>query len=152
MEDETQQPTITLVVNIGQDVPTLAETLINANEMLELEMALIKGESDPVAKVWEYRQKQKGEDEEFADFVEGLLSQPFLKPEIQQHAIQWFKSRMKIESFQKAEDEASRVIAQYAFQIYMGDRGKTDFLLSGPKAKVRIRVIELDLQSKRQVA
>jgi hypothetical protein len=35
------------------------------------------------------------------------------------------------------------VIAQYAFQVFSGDPKKTDFLLAGPRARVRVRVIDL---------
>jgi hypothetical protein len=123
--------------------PVLAETLTSPEEILELEMAMINRDPEPLKRVVAFRDRQKAEDEEFADYVEGLLSQPFLKPEVQEHAVQWFKSRSKIETYQKAEDEASRVIAQYAFQVFSEDPAKTDFLLAGPKARVRIRVIDL---------
>ena len=130
----------------------LAETLTNLDEIIELERALMNRDPQPLKKVEEYRLKQASEDEEFADFVEGLLSQPFLKPEVQEHAVQWFKSRVKIEGYQRAEDEASRVIAQYAFDIYSADLERTDFLLTGPKAKVRIRVFHLDEKADRKAA
>jgi hypothetical protein len=152
MKTNPQQPLITLVVRLEDPDPTLVETLTSLDEILELEMALMKQPDDPLKPVQEYRQKQIAESEEFADFVEGLLSQPFVKPEVQEHAIQWFKSRMKIEAYQKAEDEASRIIAQYAFQVYVGDRQKTDFFLTGPKAKVRIRVIELPAMASQKAA
>jgi hypothetical protein len=146
-----EQPTIALVVTRNGGEPVLAETLTSAEEILELELAMINQEPEPLKRVHEYRLRQLSEDEEFADFVEGMLSQPFLRPEVQEHAVQWFKSRSKIEMYQKAEDEASRVIALYAFQVFAGDPRKTDFLLSGPKARVRIRIIDLS-QSPRKVA
>jgi hypothetical protein len=152
MKNEPQQPLITLVVALKQGVPVLVETLTSLDEILELEMALMSQESEPLKRVQAYRQKQIAESEEFADFVEGLLSQPFVKPEVQEHAIQWFKSRMKIEAYQKAEDEASRIIAQYAFQIYLADQDKIDFFLTGPKAKVRVRIIDIEKQKLQNAA
>ena len=143
MPDAPGQPTIALIVTLYQGSPVLADTLTSSEEILELELAVKNRDPEPLKRVQDFRSKQFSEDEEFADFVEGLLSQPFVKPDVQEHAVQWFKSRSKIEAYQKAEDEASRVIAQYAFQIYMNDTEKTDFLLTGPRAKVRIRVIEL---------
>ncbi len=143
MKTVPSQPTIALIVTLRKEGPILTETLTSADEILELDLAIHNREPQPMKRVHDYRLKQVAEDEEFADFVEGLLSQPFLKPEVQEHAVQWFKSRVKIEGFQKAEDEASRVIAQYAYQIYLADSQRTDFLLTGPKAKVRIRVIEI---------
>lgn len=140
----TEQPTIALIVSsINSDQPTLKEALTSADEILELELALRNADPDPLQRVHDYRSKQQIDDEEFADFVESLLSQPFVKPEVQEHAVQWFKSRAKIEAYQKAEDNASKTIALYAFEIYRNNPTKTDFFLAGPKAKVRIRVIEL---------
>jgi hypothetical protein len=148
----SEQPIIAIVVTRNGGEPVLAETLTSAEEILELELALIGREAEPLKRVYEFRQRQHSEDEEFADFVEGILSQPFLKNEVQEHAVQWFKSRSKIETYQKAEDEASKVIAQYAFQVYSEDPKKTDFLLAGPKARVRIRVIDLSVYPIRSAA
>ncbi len=147
-----EHPTIALVVTRNGGEPVLTETLTSAEEILELELALINQDPEPLRRVHEFRMKQMSEDEEFADFVEGILSQPFLKPEIQEHAVQWFKSRSRIETYQHAEDEASRVIALYAFQVFSGDPKKTDFLLAGPKARVRIRIIDLTNYSKKSAA
>jgi hypothetical protein len=149
----TEQPTIALIVSsTNQEKPVLCEALTSADEILELELALMNSESDPLKRVRDYRSKQNLDEEEFADFVEGLLSQPFVKPDVQEHAVQWFKSRAKIEAYQKAEDTASQVIAMYAFEIYQKNPNKTDFFLAGPKAKVRIRVIEVRDQQKEQAA
>jgi len=149
----TEQPTIALIVSSKQrGAPTLSEALTDADEILELELALMNSEPDPLKRVHDFRAKQNGDDEEFADFVEGLLSQPFVKPDVQEHAVQWFKSRAKIEAYQKAEENASHVIAMYAFEIYQNNPNKTDFFLAGPKAKVRIRVIELKEKSSMQAA
>ncbi len=137
------QPTIALIVTRHQGEPILVDTLNSVEEILELEMAIVNGEAEPLKRVLDFRIKQASEDEEFADFVEGLIAQPFVKPDVQEHAVQWFKSRAKIESFQKAEDEASQIIATYAFQIYTSNPSKTDFMLAGPKAKVRIKIIDL---------
>ncbi len=150
---DSEQPTIALIVSsTEQEKPVLCEALTSADEILELELALINADPDPLKRVHDYRQRQQVEDEEFADFVEGILSQPFVKPDVQEHAVQWFKSRAKIEAYQKAEDGASRVIAMYAFEIYQNDPERTDFYLAGPKAKVRIRVIQLKDQSQDQAA
>lgn len=147
MLETSEQPTIALVIVKTEQEPVLAETLTSSEEILELEIALKNQDPEPLRRVHEFRVKQLSEDEEFADFVEGLLSQPFVKPDVQEHAVQWFKSRAKIEAFQKAEDDASRVIAQYAFQVFSKDPSRTDFLLAGPKARVRIRIIQLEKKS-----
>lgn len=149
---EQQQPTIALIVRMNHGQPVLEETLTSLEEMLELELALLSEDDDPLGRVRYLRSKGKVEEEEFADFVENLLSQPFVKPDVQTHAVQWFKSRSKIETYQKAEDEAAKVIAQYAFQVFSKDPSKIDFVLSGPRAKVRIRVIQLPEEAQRHVA
>lgn len=143
MKATSEQPTIALVVTRHRGQPVLTETLTSSEEILELELAMMNRDPEPLKRVHDFRNKQVTDEEEFADFVEGLLSQPFVKPEVQDHAVQWFKSRAKIETFQKAEDDASRIIANYAFQIYCGDPSKTDFMLAGPRAKVRVRIIDL---------
>ncbi len=139
----TEQPTIAIVVTRHEGELVLTETLTSSEEILEMELALRNRDPEPLRRLLEFRMRHTSEEEEFADFVEGLLSQPFVKPDVQDHAVQWFKSRAKIESYQKAEDDASRVIAQYAFQVFMQDQEKTDFLLAGPKARVHIRIIDL---------
>jgi len=149
---QATEPTIALIVSHEQGEPILADTLTSLEEILELELAMMNRDPEPLKRVLEYRLKQVSEEEEFADFVEGLLSQSFVKPDVQEHAVQWFKSRAKIESYQKAEDDASRVIALYAFQVYRNDPGRTDFLLAGPRAKVRIKVIDLDQSQYRSIA
>ena len=138
-----EQPTIAIVVTRNGGEPVLTETLTSSEEILEMELAIRNRDPEPLRRLQEYRQKHSCEEEEFADFVEGLLSQPFVKPDVQDHAVQWFKSRAKIEAYQKAEDEASRIIALYAFQVFSSNPEKTDFMLAGPKARVRIRVIDL---------
>jgi hypothetical protein len=141
---KADQPTIALIVSsTNQQKPILREAITSADEILELELALMNADPDPLKRVHDFRTKQMIEDEEFADFVEDLLSQPFLKPDVQEHAVQWFKSRAKIEAYQKAEEGASKVIAMYAFEIYQNNPEKTDFYLAGPKAKVRIRIIQI---------
>ncbi len=144
MEKESQT-TIALIVFKDEAGPILQETLTQAEEILEFELAVLHQDPAPLERVFDYRKKQSSEDEQFADFVEGLLSQPALKAEVQEHAVKWFKSRVKIETYQKAEVEASKVIAQYAFEIFKADQEKTDFILAGPTAKVRVRVFEAAL-------
>lgn len=138
-----EQPTIAIVVTRHGGEPVLTETLTSSEEILEMELAIQSRDPEPLKRLQEFRSKQHSEEEEFADFVEGLLSQPFVKPDVQEHAVQWFKSRAKIEAYQKAENEASRVIALYAFQVYASDSSKVDFMLAGPRARVRVRVIDL---------
>jgi hypothetical protein len=134
-------PTIALAVEIKDGTPVLLETISDSHEIELLEQSVQLGVTDPLQKVRDHRDKQRREDNEFSDYVEDLLSKPFLKTEIQKYGVQWLKSRIRIEQFQKDEKEAAKVIANYAFQIFSGETSLRDFFLSGPKAQVRVRVI-----------
>jgi hypothetical protein len=139
-------PTIALAVEIKDGDPLLLETILDSQEILLLEQFVQLGELDPLQKVHAYREEQRREDNEFSDYVENLLSKPFLKAKIQKQGIQWLKSRIRIERFQKDEGEAAKVIADYAFRIFSAKPSLKDFTLAGPKARVRVRVIILKNQ------
>lgn len=98
---------------------------------------------DPLKQIYEMRERQTKEDEEFGNYVEDLLTNPFLRKDIQAHAVQWLRSKIRIEEYHHCERDAMRVIAEYAFQIYRQDPAKRDFFLAGPVAKVRVRIFEL---------
>lgn len=141
-----RSPTIALAVAIKDGTPVLLETISDSQEIHLLEQSVQLGMTDPLQRVRDHREKQRREDNEFSDYVEGLLSKPFLKTEIQKHGVQWLKSRIRIEQFQKDEKEAAKVIANYAFQIFSSETSLRDFFLAGPKAQVRVRVIVLQIQ------
>ncbi len=131
--------TIALIVRAAQDQsPEVVEVLSDNREiqMLEEDMS----ESNPLRRIHEHRDTQAREDADFADYVEDLLSQPFLKPEIQAHGVQWLKSKIRIEQYQKSEAEAAHIIAEYAIKVYAENPERRDFFLAGPKAQVRVRV------------
>ncbi len=146
------QTTIALIVHVEGKQPILHETLTETTEILEMELAVLSQDPSPLSRVHQMRKQAEGEDEAFADFVEKMVSQPALKAEVQENALQWFKSRMKIEAYQKAEKEASAVIAQYAFQLFVEDPAKRDFVLAGPTAQVRVRVFEVPAETHTRVA
>lgn len=139
--------TVALVVLAApEDAPTtsatfvLVETLSDESEIGALETALESGERDPLALVYEIRERRMKEEEVFGDYVEDLLSHPFLPKEVQEHGVQWFKSKHRIEKFQTAETEARSVIAEFAFKVFSQDPSKMDFILASPTAEVRVRV------------
>lgn len=119
------------------------ETLSDDREIDIFEAAQIEGTSDPLSTVYDSRRRQTQEEDEFGDYIEELLSNPFLRPEIQEHAIQWLKSKIRIDQFHKTEQEAAQVIARCAFGVFEDDPSRTDFFLSGPTTSVRIRVFVL---------
>jgi len=94
------------------------------------------------------RERVCAEDEEFGNYVEDLLSKPFLRREVREHGIQWLNSKLRIERFQKSEREAMQVIANYAFRLYEENPEKTDFILATPTAQVRIRIFVVPGQSR----
>jgi hypothetical protein len=134
-------PTIALAVVIKNGTPVLLETISDSHEIQLLEQSVQLGEKNPLNRIHEHRERQKQEDSEFSDYVEDLLSKPFLKAEVQKYGVQWLKSRIRIEQFQEDEKEAAKVIAEYAFKIFSEETALRDFFLAGPKAQVRVRVI-----------
>lgn len=121
----------------------LVEALSDEEEIELFEEAVARGAENPLDVIREYRATVEREDEEFADYVEDLLSRPFVKPEVQEHGIQWLKSKIKIEKFVQSERDATRVIAQYAYRLYLENPTRTDFVLASPRAKVRVRIFEI---------
>jgi hypothetical protein len=93
--------------------------------------------------IYDHRERTQREDEAFGDYVERLLSQPFVRTEVQEHGLRWFRSRIRMEEFRRNEMEAAKVIAGFAMEIYRKDRSQTDFTLEGMTAKVRVRIFEL---------
>ena len=133
--------TIALIVrSLDDNHPELVDVLSDDREISLLESEVESGEDDPLQKVYEFRSAQSREDDEFADYVEDLLSQPFVKPEIQQHGVQWLKSKIRIEQFQRNEAEAAKAIAKYALKVFSSDPRRTEFFLAGPRAQVHVRV------------
>lgn len=130
--------TVALVVE-GQS-HSLVDVISDDHEISLLENSSKSGEGDLLRPVYEFRQKQCAEDEQFGEYVEDLLSQPFLRSEIQEHGLQWLKSKIRIEEFQRTENEAAKIIAEYAMKILTENPEKTDFFLAGPKTMVRVRV------------
>jgi hypothetical protein len=148
--------TLALVVNCRGPQPELVEILSDDKEIEVLE-AHLQGQageapSDPIGAVHEYRQSQAREEEEFGDYIEELLSHPFVRPEVQEHAVAWFKSKIRIEQYQKAELEAAKVIADFAYKVFRDDPSRQDFFLSGPSHMVRIRIFVIEDQSSTEAA
>lgn len=137
-----------------EEGPVLVEALSDDDEIKALEEALKQGHPDPLQLIHDRRVKVEKEEEEFGDYVEDLLTQPFVHPEIRAHGLRWMRSKIRIEDYQKIEQEAASTIAGYAFKLYSSNPSKTDFFLAGPRAQVRIRVFELGAftQSDRRAA
>src|SRR4051812_7984873 len=128
--------TIALVVTYEAEMPVLMDTLSDEREIHFMEEALRMGESRPLEQIYEHRAIEARQDDDLGNYIEELLSQTYLKPEIQKHGLQWLKSKIKIEQYQKAEKEAAQVIAEYAIKILREDPTKTDFFLTGPHSQV----------------
>src|SRR5689334_20230271 len=117
--------TVALVVREKNGDHLLEGSLSDEQEIALVQRAIEEGAADPLTTVSEFRARQEQEDEEFANYVEELLSQPFVRPEIQEHGVQWLRSKIRIEEFQKTEEEATRVIAEYAYQIFQKNPKRT---------------------------
>jgi len=139
---------LALVVKFEKEAPSLVEILSDDREIRLFEGHIAQGDGDPLQKVYEVRELQNKEDSEFADYVEDLLSQPFVRTEIREHGVQWLKSKIRIEQYQRNEAEAAKIIAEYALKLFQSDKERTDFFLAGPSSKVRVRIFVLDQVAK----
>jgi hypothetical protein len=135
--------TVALVVQLREGSCELVATLSDDREIEVLEASLASGDDDPLGRVQAERQRQEREDGEFGDYVEDLLSHPFQKKEVREHGLQWLKSKLRIEAYQRKENEAASIIAQYALEVFMQQPDKMDFFLAGPNAQVRVQIFIL---------
>jgi len=154
-ESLTRSGTVALIV---QTDPTthqtkLVDQISDDREIEAVEKAITGGDPAVLEKIYVARAKQIEEEEKFGDYVEDLITQPFVRQEIREHGVQWLKSKLRIEQFRQNEEDASRVIAGFAFQVFLENQELRDFLLAGPSAQVRIRVFVLPpVKSASQVA
>ena len=135
--------TVALVVHFCNEKPVLVDVLSDDKEIEMLDSAITTGAEDPLGDIYQARNRQASEDEEFGDYVEELLSQPYLKPDLKDQGIRWLKSRIKIEEYERCETEARQIIADYAYRLFEENPKRKEFVLSGPKAKVRIRILKV---------
>lgn len=138
--------TVALIVAQEGSAPKLVETLSDEFEIELLVQAVNAGKPDPMELIYEFRARQKAQDTSFGDYVEDLLSKPFVNSTIQGHAVKWLKSKIRIERFQKMENDAAQIIAEYAYQVFQKDPDKTDFFLASPQTKIRIRIFQINLR------
>ena len=142
-------PTRRLAARIGDDskisVESWVETFSDEREISALEQAIQSGNPFPLQSVYDFRARAEREDAEFGDYVEDLLCQKAVRPEVQSHGVAWLRSKMKIEQFRQQEREAAEVIANFALAKYKEDPGLEDFVLAGPGVQVRIRIFKVKL-------
>jgi hypothetical protein len=136
--------TVALVVRFEGSQVVLLETLSEDTEIEVVEQALQKGDPEPLKRIEQFRENQKAEDETFGDYVEQLLVQPFLRPEIRSHGINWFQSKMRIEKFKKNEAQAAKTIEEYALKLFQDAPDRKEFVLAGPKSKVQVRSFSIN--------
>ena len=144
MNSPTKIGTVALVVRYDGNTPILLDCISDDLEIATLDQALNVGQVDPLEPIYDQRKRQAHEDDEFGNYVEELICQPFVRKEILEHGVQWLHSKIRIEEFQRREREATGVIAQYAFRMFQQSPWRKDFILCGPTAKVRIRIISLE--------
>lgn len=149
-EPKTSSATRALAAKLGEGgadvtVERWVETFSDEREIAALEQAIESGNPFPLQSVYEYRARLDREDAEFGDYVEDLLCQKAVRPEVQSHGIAWLRSKMKIEQFRQQEREAAEVIANFALAKYKEDPELEDFVLAGPGVQVRIRIFKIRL-------
>lgn len=121
------------------------ETFSDEREITALEQAIQSGNPFPLQSVYDFRARAEREDAEFGDYVEDLLCQKVVRPEVQSHGIAWLRSKMKIEKFRQQEREAAEVIANFALAKMKEEPELEDFILAGPGIQVRIRIFKVRL-------
>jgi hypothetical protein len=141
--ERMKSSTIALILSQDHTSSVLIDILCEQHEIDFLESALLQGEANPLYLIYKQREQQAQIDEELGAYIEELLSQPFLNQEIQHHGVQWLKSKIKIEKYQKSEKEAAQVIAEYAMRIFTIDPTKIDFFLTSQNNQVRVRIFTI---------
>lgn len=131
------------VLTDGETAVQWVETFSDEREITALEQAIQSGNPFPLQSVYEFRARSEREDTEFGDYVEDLLCQKAVRPEVQSHGVAWLRSKMKIEQFRQQEKEAAEVIANFALAKFREDPELEDFILSGPGVQVRIRIFKI---------
>ena len=135
--------TVALVIGYKEKKAVLLDYFSDDREIAVFESALYSGENKPLQYVYLVRNQTQKEDEEFANYIEELLSRPFIRPDIQEHGVKWLKSKIRVEQYKKAESEAAQVIAEYAFKLFQENPGRKEYFLAGAAAQVKIRVFTL---------
>ncbi len=125
-------------------LPELLDTFSDQNEIEIFEQTLSAGKN-PLEAVYRLRRQVEAEDEHFGNFIEEVLSEKGVSVMIQTHASQWFKSKLKIERFRKAEMEAREIIAEFAYQVFCENTALTDFMISGSTAQVQVRFRKIEV-------
>ncbi len=132
-----------LLVRDEEGRPRILDSVSDDPEISLIEQALADRSPDPVLAVRLRRQEQEAEEEAFADYVETLLSAPACGLQLQHHASLWFRSRIDLEEYRRAESKARRVIVDFAFRRYCDDPSQTDFTLVSHEAEVRVIIREV---------
>jgi hypothetical protein len=139
--------TLALIVRIENGKTSIVEALSDDREIQLFESEMKDLGIAALERVHAQRAQSQKEEEEFGDYVEELLSQPFVRPEIREHGVQWLQSKMRIEQYQRSEADAARVIAEYAFKMFEEDRSRRDFFLAGPTNRVRVKVLLVEQEN-----
>ncbi|MBN22842.1 MAG: hypothetical protein CL678_16265 [Bdellovibrionaceae bacterium] len=142
-EKKQKTGTVALVVHQKETGVFLQEILSDELEIRTFEKAIEDGISDPLDIVYIRRARVFQEQEDFANYVEELLSQPFIQEDIREHGVQWMKSKIKIDRYEQEEKNAVKTIADYAYQVYLENQAVKEFMLAGPHASVHIKVFDV---------
>jgi len=144
--------TVALVIEHQDDQVVLRDAISDETEIELLEKTLQNGYKNPLDKIYRERARVAAEDEEFGDYVEDLVMRNAFRSDIREHAIQWFRSRIKIEKLRKNEEEAVSVISKFAIQVYLEKPKRNEFILTSPNAKVKVKIFKVETEKKSQAA
>ena len=88
--------TVALVVQISQESKNLVEALTDHEEIALFGVRVKSGDHNPLHTIRSLREQHQKDDEEFGDYIEDILCQPFVRSELKEQGVRWFKSKAKI--------------------------------------------------------
>lgn len=135
--------TIALVVTYREQDPILLDSLSDDNEISTLEKSILVGGGHPLEMIYEEREKKRQCDQVMGAALERVIQEKDRPQEVKFYAIDWFKTKSRIDQLLEEEAKSREVIAKFAFQLFCEDHRKKDFFLQGSQVKLRVRVFIL---------
>jgi hypothetical protein len=141
--DKSKTTQIALIITQEQGSPVLRDTLTSDSEIEFLIASMAKGELDPLGEIHRYRSHVEQQQTIFGDYVEDLLSKPFVEGSLQQQALKWLGAKIKIDQFQLQEKAAAKIISDYAYKLFKVEPAKNDFFIESAHFRIRVRIFTL---------
>jgi hypothetical protein len=139
---QVENSNVNIAVIVNHEKTGMVEFLADQSE-IEFFQDSTKSLSERLQDIYLMRAQREQQEEDLADYVENLVLNPMLHPEIKQQGVEWFYSRIKIDQYRQKELQAAQLIAQYAFEQFLADTQKATFDLSSSENTVHIKIFTL---------